>query len=154
MYVCVYMYAHTYIHAVLPISIHPLIHMSSYIHPSIHTYIHKNRFMYVFLHTLNIYMYRLMHVWIHTYLDTCRHIYTCESLPTYIYTFGLLPPYKCTCIHIYDACTHTYIYRFIHACLYTIHMYIPTYSCMSGCINMDVNTYIYTPSTFTYIIHI
>ena len=85
--VYIYRCALTYIHAVLPTSIHPSIH------PSIHTYIHTYIFMYVCLHKC---IYTCIDSCMSSYILTCMHIHIC--MDTQIHNHACLPAY-------------TYIYR-------------------------------------------
>ena len=109
----------------------PCLYPSICLHPSSHTY--KFTCMSTYMHT---YMYWLMHA--------CLHTYTHKYIHVHINTLSWMSPY----IH-----TLIYIYRLMQVYIHTyIHTYnIPTYSCMSACIYMDVRTYIHKAYFPTYI---
>ena len=125
-YVYLYIYIHTFINAVLPISIHPCISIHACLHPSTYIQIQScmPKCLLTYIHTNGSLSPYYVHAYVHI---GCIH--------TYIYIF----------IHVYQP---TYLHAYIH--IY-IHMYIPTYSCMSACINMDVHKYIHQVCFSTYI---
>ena len=66
--------AHTYIHAVLPISIHPGIHtcIHASMPKSLHPHIPTHSCMYVYI--MHIYMYNFIPACLHTYMHTYTYV--------------------------------------------------------------------------------
>ena len=110
--------------------LYPCIHayMSAYIHTCTH--------VHICMHIKNIIMYVSLHTYLDTYINSCMF--------AYIHTYVFLPAYICTSKHTYMM--HANLLTCIDSCCLASykHMYIPTYLWMSGCINMDVNTYMQT----------
>ncbi len=81
---------HTHTHACLPSCVH----------------------IYIFTHTLSLYIY--LHTYIHTYVYTYIH--------TYIYTYIHIHIHTYIHIHIHTythACMHAYIHKYVHTSIYS-----------------------------------